>query len=453
MAKLPPSAALLLLALPVPACTQRPPPEERSVAPALAAALGVETRPETGFRPVGEDVTDLARAQNARGQEPPLPTRKGSLSRSAPRPRITRTSTGYVARLPGAHEVPTPAYHAGRIFVGGYGNYLLHAMEAETGRSSWSVRLSDDGPTDPACEDGVCVFNTYSCTLFAVEAETGRYLWSWYLGSPQLATVVLAGGAVYSSYPDSSGPPEARYVIAKFDVKTGAPGWRRRIDAEVHSTPVLHDGRVLLATKAGTLYEIDAASGDILSAFRNRIASPPVLAAEGVVFARDEIVHDNDLIATSTPVFPELEALPRQERPVVAKPRPLIVDRRLVTVDEGVIVATHLETGERLWERRLGGEMPAAISAPMLHAGESLLVATQRGDVVRMDADSGEVTSAYPLGIGELASPPIAVEGWLFAGNKSGSMVAYDTGDSSLSGWEMLGGSPDRQGTRSTEGT
>jgi outer membrane protein assembly factor BamB len=80
-------------------------------------------------------------------------------------------------------------------------------------------------------------------------------------------------------------------------------------------------------------------------------------------------------------------------------------------------------------------------------------MATASGNVLRVDADTGEVTSQFTLGVGPLSSPPIAVDGWLYAGNREGAMVAFDTGAPELTGWEMLGGGPGRQGAREGEGS
>ena len=62
--------------------------------------------------------------------------------------------------------------------------------------------------------------------------ETGKALWSWYLGSPQLATPIIQGDLVFSSYPNRGINADAPFVIAAFDLKTGAPKWRRWIDAD-----------------------------------------------------------------------------------------------------------------------------------------------------------------------------------------------------------------------------
>lgn len=441
---------VLVLCLPLAGCAQ---PLIDPPRPSTDAPPAEDRRPEVGVNVPGEDITELVRRQNAPGLEPPLPTRKGTVTRSGVRPAVRRTQKGFVAWLPGARNVPTPAYHRGRVFAGGYGTYELHAMEAGTGRPSWSLRLSDDGPTDPACKDGICVFNTYSCTLFSVEADTGKHLWSWYLGSPQLATPVIAGDIVYSSYPDHSGSREAPYVLAAFDLKTGQPLWRRWMDAEVSSTPVAHGGRVLVATRLGTLYTFSASDGEVLSVRRSRIASPPVLAAGTVLFGQGEVPPDNDMLVTSRPIFPELEAAARAHRELRPRPRPLVAQHRLITVDGGVVAATDRATGQRLWQHRFGEEQPADVPAPLLQAGPSILLATSAGNVMRIEPDTGEVITVFRLGAGRIASQPIAVDGWIYAGTTDGTVVAHDTGDAALTGWEMLGGGPDRRGTLNPEGT
>lgn len=444
--------ASIPLAVPLAGCREPPPPDPPPTEEA-ALELVLDGRPDTGRRTAGDDVTELVRAQNAAGHEPPLPTRRGRLARLGVHPTVRRTDRGFVARLPGATSVPSPAFHRGQVLAGGFGTYDVHAFDATTGRARWSARLSDDGPTDPACEDGICVFNTYSCTIFGVEAETGKHLWSWYLGSPQLATPVVLGGTVYTSYPDSSGPSDARYVLAAFDLATGKPSWRRWIDAEVNATPVAHGDRVVVATQVGTLYQFAAADGAVLAAHRNRVASPPVVTADGLYFARDAIGSANDMLVTSMTLFPEAESPKGTRPPVRVRPRPLVAQHRLLTVEGGAVVATHRTTGRRLWQRDLEADAPAPIGSPLLHAGGDVLLATRRGHVLRMAAESGEVTDRFELEAGELSSQPIAVDGWLYAGTKDGTVVAFDTGQPDLTGWEMLGGGPARQGAVEPEGT
>lgn len=423
--------------------------------PRVVPAAVLDLRPEAGRATPGEDITELVREQNAPGKEPPLPTRRGVASRTSLHPIVKRTPDGFVARIPRAHDVPTPAHHRGHIVMGGYGTYEVHAISATSGKPQWSLHLSDDGPTDPACQDGICVFNTYSCTMFGVDAETGKPLWSWYLGSPQLATPIIQGDLVFSSYPSSGPHPEAPYVIAAFDLKTGAPKWRRWIDAEVNSTPVSDGRHLYLATRAGTLYQLSAREGNVVAVHKNRVSSPPVLTAEAVIFGRDqERLRDNDMLATSRVLFPHLEAAgPPKSRAVKLQPRPLVARHGLYTIERGVVVATDRRTGRRMWQHRLSTEEPADVPAPLLYAGRSILLATSGGNVLRIEPDTGAVIDAFVLKQGPIASQPIAVDGWLYAGTKGGSVVAFDTGHPELTGWEMLGGSPDRRGSADEGGT
>jgi outer membrane protein assembly factor BamB len=443
------TAVVLILCAPLAGCAQ---PVVAKRKPPPTAEPSIDNRPPVGRSIPGDDLTALAREQNRR--EPPLPKRRGVASRIGLHPITKRTKDGFVARIPGASRVPTPAHYKGRIYAGGFGTYTIHALNARTGRGDWSLHLSDDGPTEPACVDDVCVFNTFSCTMFGVDAETGKPLWSWYLGSPQLATPVVSGNVVYSSYPERSGPEGAQYVIAAFDLKTGKPGWRRYIDAEVNSTPVVYKDRVYLATRYGTLYELGAKDGEILSVRKNQIASAPVLTAGGVLFSREETQRDNDMLAASRVLFPRLEEGQDHARYIHQRPRPLVADRRMVTIDQSAVIATDKDTGRRLWQRDFGeNDKPADVPSPMLFAGNSILLATTSGKVLRIQPDSGDVLTAFELGEGPLASQPIAVDGWLYAGTMSGTMVAFDTGAPELTGWDMLGGGPDRRGTREGEGT
>jgi outer membrane protein assembly factor BamB len=436
------AGAAIAVLFPLVGCVE---PAPNKLAELATDAPHSDQRPDVGSVVVGLDLTALAREQNAKGMEPPLPTQVGSLSHAAARPRIVRTSNGFVASLPNTSVVNTPAYHQGRIYAGGDGTYELHAMDAESGRPAWSVRLSDDGPTAPACKEGVCVFNTYSCTMFGVDAASGRHLWSWWLGSPQLATPIIAGDKVYTSYP-GSGPQGASFVLAAFGLRDGKPLWRRWIDAEVNSTPVAYGASVYVATQVGTLYEFGAEDGAVVSVRQNRAASPPVVTASGIVFGRDDLGLPDDLVATSEVIFPQLEGDARWRSPVRPKPRPLVARHRLITIDDDVLIATDRHSGRRLWQHKLD-DAAAMVSAPLLYAGNSVLVATSEGDVLRVEPETGGVTERFRLGAGTLSSPPIVHDGWIYAGTTSGTMVAHDTGARELTGWPMLGGGPERQGS------
>jgi outer membrane protein assembly factor BamB len=446
-----------LLGLGLAACRGAPPDPERSAEAEQASPesaeleAGVDLRPSVGRPALGEDVTEASRAQNRPGKEPAGPVRRGNVWRSAKRPTLRKTEHGFVANI-GGKDTVTPSFHEGVVLTGSFSTYDVHAFDSKSGKNKWSLRLSDDGPTAPTCKDGICVFNTYSCTMFGVDAETGKHLWSWYLGSPQLATPVIRGDLVYSSYPDYAGPAGATFVIGAFDLKTGAPKWRRWIDAEVNATPVAYGDSLYVATRVGTLYQFGALDGEVLEVRRNQIASPPVVTAGGLLFSRDVPPEPADMLKASQTIFPEIEGVALARKPVTIRPRPLVAKSRLISIDGGAIVARSKDSGQRLWQAPLHAYLPAPISDPLIYAGQSVLMATVTGSVVRFDAETGETMDAFDLAKAPLSSQPIAVDGWLYAGTVDGTLVAYDTGQPELTGWEMQGGTYDRQGTVDPEG-
>lgn len=448
------SAWLLVLCGVTAACAKPRDAGPSSIETELVGKTTADKRPAAGHRKIpGEDITKEARAINA--TPPPDPSRRGSVKPSHHRPNVSKTPTGFVAQLKsrpyGSFDklVATPAYYRGKVFAGHLDGFEMHALDASTGEPTWSARLSDHGPTAPACKDGVCVFNTHSCTMFSVDADTGRQLWSWWLGDPQLATPVIAGDTVYTSYPGRyaglHGRRQTKYIVGAFDLKTGTKKWLTWIDARVNAAPVAHRGRIYVATLAGTLYELDARDGRVERASKGRVASAPVALTDGLYFGTDgSVPRENDMLAAAHTILPAPAEAPQE--PITPKPRPVVADNRLVMLDRGMITAQRRDDGRRLWRHRLADVEPAEVLAPMLYAGGSILLATKTGGVIRMDAESGERLAAYELSSGAFAAQPIVHGGWIYAGTRDGKLVAYDTGAPELTGWEMFGGAPDRRG-------
>ena len=136
---------------------------------------------------MGDDVTEDVRRQNSdRFARPSTQFRPGTVTATQlPDSAITRADGSFRVQMPSGAPVTTPAVWEELIVVsGGFRSHEVYAFRAGRGDLVWAIRVSDDGPSNPACQDRVCVVNTESCTLFAVDAHTGEQLWSWYLGDP-----------------------------------------------------------------------------------------------------------------------------------------------------------------------------------------------------------------------------------------------------------------------------
>lgn len=216
---------------------------------------------------------------------PPNKFRSGHVvKRVAPPAR--RTATGFEVKL-GSAMITTPTVYDRKVLVsGGFNSKEMYAFEAKTGKPVWGITFDDDGPSNPACEEGVCVINTESCTLFALDATTGAQLWSWWLGDPLTSAPTIAKGRVFSSFPahqtaDGGQRPEgATHALAAFDLKKGTQLWDLWLDSDVMSAPVAVGEFVYVTTFAGTVLKVEQATGKIRYAMKAEATSAPVVQFE-----------------------------------------------------------------------------------------------------------------------------------------------------------------------------
>ena len=300
-----------------------------SLAVSRAAAIDKEPSDDASGEAETTDVTEKLREENSdRYAAPPTKFRAGHVTpRKLDAKATAKTKAGFVVKLPSGAPIPTPTVHEGKVYVsGGFHSKEFYCFDAVNGRLVWGINLDDDGPSAAVVSDGVCVFNTESCTIFAVDALTGSHLWSHWLGDPLTSTPAIANGLVFTSYPSSGGggvqqnavqgdqvdnqtqqqfaqPPSDKrrpdddakqgsgkkqpalsHALACLELKTGKILWQRWIDSDVMSSPVCIDDEVFITTFAGTVMKFEQKTGTILSAKRERATSAPVVVGKDVLF-------------------------------------------------------------------------------------------------------------------------------------------------------------------------
>lgn len=304
-----------------------------------AAAPGATTADHPAPEPIveaqlpdGDDVTAQVRELNSdKYAAPPTTFRPGHVTpRQLSPDALARRADGFALKLPSGAPITTPAFYDGKIYVsGGFRSKEFYAVDATTGRFAWGLDLDDDGPSAPACAEGVCAFDTESCTLFVVDAKTGAQRWSLWLGDPLTSSPTIASGRVFTSYPAGRGhgglpqqqqlnsnanplgnaapqqqaptaptaaaatppadgakprPPGVTHALAAFDLQTGKILWQVWIDSDVLSAPVAVGTHLYATSFAGTLYKLDQATGRIEAARKIRATSAPVVAATGDIY-------------------------------------------------------------------------------------------------------------------------------------------------------------------------
>lgn len=237
--------------------------------------------------------------------------RQGHVTIASLNKYLEKTADGFCIQLSSQTNIPTPAVINGNLYLsGGFGSKQYYSFDAVTGKLKWAINLDDDGPSSPAIEDGIIVFNTESCTIFACDLVTGKQIWSWYLGDPLMSMPTIANGIVYTSYParyEGTAIKTAKdtannqltlfpsHVLIALDLKTGNVLWQKWIDSDIMSAPVAKDDLLYVTTFSGALYKLKQKTGDILEAKAIRATSAPVFDRnnEMIVSRRTDKVGDS----------------------------------------------------------------------------------------------------------------------------------------------------------------
>lgn len=234
--------------------------------------------------PQGEIVTaQMEKLNSAEYGAPPTTFRPGHPTKRKA-PPATKTATGFQVQFASHATITTPTVYERAVIVsGGFKSKELYAFDRKTGASIWALDLHDDGPSSAACERGVCVVSTESCTIFAIQAETGKHLWSYWLGDPLTSAPTIAGPRVFASYPAAQTadgkprPPGATHVLAAFELSSGKIVWQKWLDGDVMSAPVAVGEFVYVTTFGGTVIKLEQATGVIRYAMRAKATSAPVV--------------------------------------------------------------------------------------------------------------------------------------------------------------------------------
>ncbi len=218
---------------------------------------------------------------------------------------------GWAISIPGGRPIATPAFWNGMLFVGGgYGSHEFYAFDAQSGALAWKYTTGDDGPTAAVVEDGLCAFNTESCTVYVLDAKTGKLVWQEWLGDPLMSQPAIYKGKLYMAYPAGqshgnsqisahniygNGNSKKESIDAKYshrllcaDLKTGKHLWTHPITADAISAPIINDGQVLLTCQDGTSFCLNADSGAELWQKANAGTSAPLATKQGIVFTQRE---------------------------------------------------------------------------------------------------------------------------------------------------------------------
>lgn len=300
-----------------------------------------------------------------------------------------------------------------------------------------------------------------SGTLHAFDLATGEQVWQAQAPNWIHSEMLVSEGTVYVGYGDrgqergdglrGDGPGG----VLALDAGTGEQKWQYTVDGHVMPTPVLHDGRIHAATGDRHLHVIDAETGEGLE----RVDVGAVMsmsapaAAEGMLYtgAFDGgprvVGYDMDVRETAwTTELPEVRSGLDDVPPAVSEGIVVTTSHRDIVPAEQLEHWAHAldaETGEVLWERRLG-EGPFVPNnksgAPTIADGVVYVGSPTTRTLYALDLRTGE--ERWTHGSGPVKAAPVVADEHVVYTTTQGEIGALDVGTGALAGARQLSEEP-----------
>jgi outer membrane protein assembly factor BamB len=339
--------------------------------------------------------------------------------------------------------LPAPVVNDSWPQSGGFPNYAMQHLSigaspqvvwtANIGKGTTSTRVLT---TPPVIADGKVFTKDAESTVSAFDAATGKVLWTVTLKPEKTRDGDEFGGGL-AWYGGRLFVTTGYAVVYSLNPASGEEFWHSSVSAPIRGAPLVFGDRVFSTSIDNKLHAMAAIDGSDLWSFSglSEVAgyvggNSPAGAGEYVVapFTSGElvclrldngrVVWNESLVGTNRG---ELRAFGNLAD---IRGRP-VIDRGLVYAmgSAGQISAFDLRTGQRKWDRSIGGnQTPWA-------GGEFVFVITGSADVAALSRDTGKVKWATPLTQykDEKRTVPIAWGGPVLAGDRL--LVAGTTGD------------------------
>ena len=349
--------------------------------------------------------------------------------------------------------LPPPVTNPDWPQAGGNSAHAMHNLQAgQVARPAWRVSIgagiASDRPAlaPPVVAAGRVFTIDTRHVVSAFEAGTGDRIWRVDLAAKEVDDDVEPGGIAYEG--------GRVFVTTGFgkvfalDAVTGKQVWRRTIGLPLHAPPAAAGGRVFVITVENQLRALNATDGgDAWPPYQGlaevaRLLGGASPAADGGLvvapFSSGELVAiraDSGRALWADSLAPsrrtdEISALAQ------IRARPVIAQGRVYAISAGgILAAFDIRTGQRLWDRDIGG-----LHSPWI-AGRQLYQLTNDGQLICVSAESGRIhwVTQLPTFVDEkkrrhpiLWSGPVMAEGRLLIVGTNGDLLTISPYDGQI---------------------
>jgi outer membrane protein assembly factor BamB len=339
--------------------------------------------------------------------------------------------------------LPAPTVNDSWPQSGGFANYAMqHLSVGDAPQIVWTANIGKGSnsnrvlTTPPVVADGKVFTKDAESTVSAFEADTGKALWSVTL-KPEKARDGDEFGGGLAWYGGRLFVTTGYGVVYSLDPNTGSEIWHSSVSAPVRGAPLVFGDRVFSTSIDNKLHAMAAVDGSDLWSYSglSEVAgyvggNSPAGSQDYVVvpFSSGELVClrvDNGRVVWNESLVGSTRGELRAFGNLAdIRGRP-VIDRGLVYAmgSAGQISAFDLRTGQRKWDRGIGGnQTPWA-------AGQFVFVISGSSDVAALSRDTGRVKWATPLTqyADEKRTKPILWGGPVLAGDRL--LVGGTTGE------------------------
>ncbi|WP_309646395.1 PQQ-binding-like beta-propeller repeat protein [Phenylobacterium sp.] len=352
----------------------------------------------------------------------------------------------------GSFVTAPPVSANGKIFVMD-GEASVSAFDAQSGSQVWKVNLRPDSKRDKeafggglAVSDGKLYVSSGYRFVAQLNADTGAVVWRTVTEQPIHAAPTVSGGRLFVVSVDNT--------LLTFDAATGADGWTYQGLSEsarilAASSPAVSGDTVVASFGSGELVALRAANGNDLWNEALSQANRNNALSEIRDIPGRPVIYQGDVFAVShSGVFAATDLRTGQARwtlPVTGITSPWPAgDVVYVVSKSGEVICAARETGQIYWIRDLGvgrerssgrGFMGIGFlggkkkyttrpiwSSPLL-ASNRIVLAGTTGELVAINAKTGEVEKTMDLGAPTLIGP-IAVNGTIYVVTDEAQLIA-----------------------------
>lgn len=301
-----------------------------------------------------------------------------------------------------AIRLPRPQANPAWPQAGGYPNHAMHHLVMSASpKEVWSAGVGSGADAEsrlisqPVVAGNRVYVADVDGRITAIEVESGERLWRTDLTPEDEDDVTFSGGIAYAYGYLFISTGFAEVVV--LNAESGETVWRRAMPSPMRAAPTISDGRLFVTTFDNQLFVLDVRNGETLWKHKGFEESAGILGGASPAVEGDIVVvpySSGELFAILTNngrIMWSYSLASSRRSDVISSIADIrgqpVIDRGWVFAvsHSGRVVALNMRSGERIWEKELGG-----IQTPWV-AGDYIYLLTTNNELLCLTREKGEI--------------------------------------------------------------